>query len=49
MKNRLRELIGDQVMVPSCSTHKQMEYITKQTNWRCLMLKMGDVGNVGTI
>ena len=49
MVNGLRKLIGNQIMVPSCSTYKQMEYIAEQTNWQCIMLKMGDVGNIRSI
>ena len=49
MVNHLRELISNQVIVPSCSTYKQMEFIAEKTNWQCIMLKMGDVGNIRSI
>jgi len=49
MKNRLLELTKGQKMIPSCATPKQMEYIVEKTDWSCVMLKMGNVGNIQSL
>lgn len=47
--NRLRELTKGQKMIPSCTIPKQMEYIVEKTDWACVMLKMGNIGNINSL
>ena len=46
MDNPLSYLTQGRVLVPSCASPDQLNYIAKETDWPCIMLKMGEVGNI---
>ena len=46
LTNPLTDLTEGRTIVPSCATPEQLNYIVKETDWPCVMLKMGEVGNI---
>lgn len=49
MENKLTELTGGIKIVPSCATVKQLKYVVEDTSYPCIMLKMGEIGNIRKI
>lgn len=49
MNEKLNELLKGNVVIPSAATMEQLKYIAEKTDFSCVMIKLGDINNIGKI
>lgn len=49
MENKIMELLQGSLVIPSVSNMEHLKFAAEKTTFSCVMVKMGDLNNIGTI